>query len=39
MMPSSATNTGLVTDSGFPKYLGSIMPRDIHRGNVDIRGF
>lgn len=38
-MPSSVTNTGLVTDCGFPKYLGSIMPRNIHKGNVDIRGF
>ena len=37
-MLSSATSTGLVTDRSFPKWLESIMPRDIHRKYVDVRG-
>ena len=37
-MPSLVTNTGLVTDRGFPKCSRSIKPMDNHKGNVNIRG-
>lgn len=33
-----ATNTALVKDRCFPKGLESIMPRDIHWGDVDYGG-